>query len=319
MSYKVTILGSGQVAKSLCSILHERSFPISELNIVSRSINKISYGKEFILTKNLHKFDFSDTDILFGAASKEAIQFCMLKISSNCIVIDKSEAFRETSCLAISEINSNQFHKHNIFSSPNCVVIPLAIVMHALSKLPIIHASISTYQSVSGAGEKGSKALLEETKGTFLMAKQTPHYFARQIAFNVIPQVGTFLECGNTFEEAKIEKELQKLLNISFSLSVTCVRVPVLIGHSISLHIVFDKNIKQSTIELALKSISCISLHEKERYVTALEAAHENEIFISRLVVSKNHAKMWITCDNLRKGAALNAVQIAEFLISQTS
>lgn len=333
---RIAVVGaSGQVGRMLLNLLAERHVPFS--NIVGMASNKshgrkISYGDDDVVELSAlnHHIQWSDFDIVFFAAgSKISAEWAPKAIEAGCFVVDKSSFFRLCSDipLVVPEVNAKEIfcaHK-GLVSNPNCVAIPLLVVLNALQhygEREIESVTVSTYQSVSGAGQAGMMALDRQTGRhhmNILMQKQGVHDdaspFMRPIAFNVIPHIDVMNpETGSTGEEEKIAQEIKKILDIP--VCVTCVRVPVFVGHSMSVHIQFKKPITVSAARTALEQESAIELDGPHTYTTPVECSNTDEIHVSRVRndgLSPKGLMLWIACDNLRKGAALNAIQIAEY------
>ena len=264
---------------------------------------------------------------IFAVANDVSAEFAPKATASGCIVIDNSSHFRMDSevPLVVPEVNCAEivnYSKKNIISNPNCAAILLVTVLHPLNKhVPIEKVVVSTYQSVSGAGKDAMDELYRQTKSKYMLDNVQPLEFSRQIAFNIIPQIDSFMEDGYTKEEWKIRVETQKIMDAGIQVEATCVRVPVFVGHSESVHIEFNDDISVVEAVKILKNSPGVILADHQNmddYVTPLEAVGENHVFVSRLRQMnsrKNTLNMWIVSDNLRKGAALNAVQIMQYLI----
>lgn len=322
--YNIAVIGAtGSVGGQLISILAERAFPVNNIYALASANSigkKVSFGDEKILNvEDTRSFDFKKADIVFCCAgediSKEFVEKAAL---AGCIVIDKSSLFRlDTSVpLIVPEVNGHILKQasKNIIANPNCCTIPLAVVLaplHAAAKIKRI--VVSTYQSVSGAGKDGMDELYNQTKNKYMNGETKHNIFPAQIAFNIIPQIGDIDDEGNADEEMKISLEIQKILGANIGVSVTAVRVPVFIGHSMSVNIEFDKPITVSEIEEILAEYPEIS--STDNLITPTNVAGEDLVFVSRIRKDDsilNGINLWISTDNLRKGAALNAVQIAE-------
>jgi aspartate-semialdehyde dehydrogenase len=318
---RLLILGAtGQIGRRLLNILARYNFPITDITLVSQNPTKVSYNLTPVQTEEIEKLNFNEYDFVFNCMPSEVITRYIGSLwDSKCVIIDKSSAFRmgPDIPLIIPEVNGHLIEGNRLIASPNCVVVPLVMTLHAIWKnlANIKHIAVSTYQSVSGAGNKAMSALLDETKRTFFEQKVIPQCFDKQIAFNIIPKIGRYDENFSTDEENKIEQETNKLLssivpNLSnLPMSVMSVRVPTLIGHSISLQIGCDcKSIPSVEADLVkYPGIQYVS----EGAVTPTEAAYEDHVYISRLKRTSSGLALWITCDNLAKGGALNGFQIA--------
>ncbi len=316
--FNVAIIGaSGLIGRSVLEILHERNFPIKNLYLLGRVEQELSLQDKVLQCTKIDEFDFESADIVFNAASSDVIRNYLGKIfASNAILIDKSDAMRmdKDISLCIPEVNSSLLNENKIICSPNCVAIPIAIILNILSyKTKIEQIFASAFQSVSGAGSNGTKALLEETKKTFMAAKVSATFFQKSIAFDVLPQIGDLDSQAVSSEESKVQQEVQKILDKKIQISITCSRVPVLVGHAIDLHIPCDISRKDAIAALS----SSDSIHVCDRddaYMTQRESANEDVIFISRVRSVNGVLSMWVSYDNIRVGGALNGVKIAEVI-----
>jgi aspartate-semialdehyde dehydrogenase len=332
-SYNIVVVGAtGNVGSNILKILDERNFPVDEIYALAsrQSIGKqVSFGERKNLTVDaIENFDFSQADIaIFAAGGEVAKKYAPIAAKNKCIVIDNSSYFRMHSDvpLIVPEVNADAIKDISapcIISNPNCVAVPLVMALKPLHDLSLItRVVVSTYQSVSGAGKKAMDELYEQTKGVFIYKKTSPKQFSRQIAFNVIPQIDSFDENGFTKEENKIREEVKKILGSNkIEVVPTSVRVPVFIGHSISVNIEFEKNITLEKTLNALKKAPGIILSDYQdsfKYTTPIECAGKDSVYVSRVRRDpsvKNGICMWLASDNMRKGAALNAIQIAEIL-----
>ena len=333
MGIKVSILGAtGNVGREFLSIIEERKFPVEELFLLASPKSegkKISFGKKEIKVLDLNKFDFKKCKLVFSSAgSKVASEFGPKAASSGCFVIDNSSYFRMDPDvpLIVPEVNNEDLKsiKKKIVANPNCSTIQMVMVLKPLHDLfKIKRVVVSTYQSTSGAGRKQMDELFEQTKDIFANNQIKKKFFTKQIAFNVIPHIDSFLEDGETKEEWKMQVETQKILDKNIQVSSTCVRVPVFIGHGESVNIEFEKEISEDKLRETLKKspgVSVIDYRKDEGYVTPEESAGEDKVFVSRIrkdKTLKNGISLWIAADNLRKGAALNAIQIGEEIIKK--
>ena len=333
MGIKVSILGAtGNVGREFLSIIKERKFPIEELYLLASPKSegkKISFGKKVIKVLDLNKFDFKKCELVFSSAgAKVASKFAPKAASSGCIVIDNSSYFRMDPDvpLVVPEVNNEDLKtiKKKIIANPNCSTIQMVMVLKPLHDLfKIKRVVVSTYQSTSGAGRQQMDELFEQTKDIFSNNQIKKKFFTKQIAFNVIPHIDSFLEDGQTKEEWKMQVETQKILDKKIQVSSTCVRVPVFVGHGESVNIEFEKEISENKLRETLKKspgISVVDYRQDEGYVTPEESAGEDKVFVSRIRKDntlKNGISLWISADNLRKGAALNAIQIGEELINK--
>ena len=329
----IAIVGAtGNVGRKLIEVLEKKNFPISELFLVASSKSegkKINYsGKEHTVIA-LEKFDFSKVKIAFFAAGSLIAEKWAHIAAEKTIVIDNSKFFRKDPeiPLIVPEVNSKELvhvKNKNIIANANCSVIPLVVVLKPLHDLyHVKRIVVSTYQSVSGAGKDAMDELASQTQEFFQNKELKSKYFTKQIAFNAIPHIDSFLENGSTKEEQKNHDEVKKILDEKINITSTCVRIPVLVSHSISVNVEFHKDYDLNEIKSILsKSPGCKVVDEQKDggYVTPIEAENKYETFISRIRKDSSQANsinLWIVCDNLLKGAALNAVEIAESLIKQ--
>ena len=330
---KIAVVGAtGNVGRAMLSILDERGFQNHNISAVAsdRSVGKqISYGEKDILTvQPLSTFDFSKCNIaLFSPGGKISAEYAPKAAALGCVVIDNTSYFRmdDDVPLIIPEINLQDikdFHKRKIIANPNCSTIQLLMALKPLHDIARIkRVVVSTYQSVSGAGKEGLDELFEQSRGVFVNDLMEPRKFTKPIAFNVIPHIDSFLEDGYTKEEWKMKVETRKILDPRIELTATCVRVPVFVGHAVSANVEFESEICINEALKKLKSapgIKVIDNPEEHLYATPIEIAGEDDVFVSRLRKDKtvpNGLSLWIVADNVRKGAALNAIQIAENLI----
>jgi aspartate-semialdehyde dehydrogenase len=334
MSYNVAIIGAtGNVGHELLEILSERKFPVNEVFAIAsrRSLGtEVSFGDKTLKCKDLEQFDFSTCDIALMSAGGELSKVWAPKIAAQgCVVIDNSSAWRYDIDvpLIVPEVNADAvagFAKKNILANPNCSTTQLVVALKPLHDAAIIkRAVVSTYQSVSGAGKEGMEELWTQTKGIFVTDPPTPEKFTKQIAFNVIPHIDDFMEDGSTKEEWKMVAETKKILDTKIKLTVTCVRVPVFVGHSEAINLEFEKPITADEArEILREAPGCLVVdkHEDGGYVTPVECVGDFATFISRIredSTVENGLNIWVVSDNLRKGAALNTIQIAETLINR--
>ena len=334
MSFKVAIVGAtGNVGREMLNILEERGFPVSEVVALAsrRSLGtEVAFGDRTLKVRDLATYDFSDTDICLMSAGGAISKEWSPKIGAKgCIVIDNSSAFRYESDvpLIVPEVNPDAivgFKKRNIIANPNCSTAQLVVALKPLhDRAKIKRVVVSTYQSVSGAGKDGMDELFEQSRAVFVADPVETKKFTKRIAFNVIPHIDVFMEDGYTKEEWKMVAETKKMLDPKIKLVATCVRVPVFIGHSESVNIEFENEISPEEARDILRDApGClvIDTHEDGGYITPYEAAGEDATYISRIredATVENGLAMWIVSDNLRKGAALNAIQIAELLVER--
>ena len=329
----IAIVGAtGNVGRKIIEVLEKKNLPISELFLIASSKSegkKINYkGKEHSVI-DLEKFDFSKVKIAFFAAGSEIAEKWAPLAAEKTIVIDNSKFFRKDSeiPLVVPEVNSKELahvKNKNIIANANCSVIPIVVALKPLHDLYNIRRIVaSTYQSVSGAGKEAMDELLSQTKEYYENKKLVSKNFTKQIAFNAIPHIDSFLENGSTKEEQKNHDEVKKILDSKINITSTCVRIPVLVSHSISVNVEFNKKYNLDEIKNVLSSSpGCKVIDERKDggYITPAEAENKYETFISRIRKDdsqSNSINLWIVSDNLLKGAALNAVEIAEALIQK--
>jgi len=335
MSYKIAVVGAtGNVGREILNILSERNFPAREVvALASRSSvgKEVSFGDEDILTvRALDDYDFSDTDIaLFSPGSAVSKAQAPRAASAGCVVIDNTSYFRMDPeiPLIVPEVNGHAlagFRKRNIIANPNCSTAQMVVALKPLHDAARIRrVVVSTYQSVSGAGKAGMDELYDQTKGLYMYEHKEPTKFTKRIAFNVIPHIDVFMDDGSTKEEWKMVQETKKILDPSIQVTATCVRVPVFVGHSEAVNIEFEHPLTVDEARALLEEtpgIVVVDRQEDGGYCTPIDSAGEDPVFISRLRADhtlEHGLSMWVVSDNLRKGAALNAVQIAEALIQQ--
>jgi aspartate-semialdehyde dehydrogenase len=334
MGYNVAVVGAtGNVGREMLGILAERSFPADEVVALAsrRSMGvEVSCGERTLKVKALEHFDFSGVDICLMSAGADVSKEWSPKIAAaGAVVIDNSSCWRYDSDvpLIVPEVNADAvsgFRKRGIIANPNCQTAQLVVALKPLhDRVKIKRVVVATYQSVSGAGKEAMDELFTQTKAVFQIDEIVPKTFSKRIAFNVIPYCGTFMEDGSTTEEWKMVVETKKMLDPKIKLSATCVRVPVFISHSEAVNVEFESPITADEARDILRNApGCmvIDSHETGGYVTPYEAAGEDATFISRIredATVENALSMWIVSDNLRKGAALNAIQIAECLINR--
>ena len=327
----IAIVGAtGNVGRKIIEVLEKKNFSVTEAFLVASSKSsgkKINFlGKEHTV-EDLEKFDFSKVKIAFFAAGSAVAEKWAPIAANKTIVIDNSKFFRKDSDvpLIVPEVNSKElskFKNKNIIANANCSVIPIVVALKPLHDLYNVKRIVaSTYQSVSGVGKAGMDELLSQTKEILENKNVQSKNFTKQIAFNAIPHIDSFLENGSTKEEQKNHDEIKKILDKKINVTSTCVRIPVLVSHSISINIEFHKKPKIEEIKKVLSSSpGCIVVdeHKDGGYITPVEAENKFETFISRIrhdSSQENSINMWIVSDNLLKGAALNAVEIAETLI----
>jgi aspartate-semialdehyde dehydrogenase len=334
MVFKVAVVGAtGNVGREMLNILEERGFPASEVvALASRRSQgtEVSFGDKTLKVKALDTYDFSDTDIAIMSAGGNISKEWSPKIGKQgCVVIDNSSAWRYDADvpLIVPEVNPDAidgFTKKNIIANPNCSTAQLLVALKPLHDAATIRrVVVATYQSVSGAGKEGMDELFTQTRAVFVADPVEAKKFTKRIAFNVIPHIDVFMDDGSTKEEWKMVAETKKMLDPKIKLTATCVRVPVFIGHSEAVNIEFEKPITADEArEILREAPGCLVVDKREDggYITPIESAGEDATYISRIREDQtidNGLNMWIVSDNLRKGAALNAVQIAELLVAR--
>ncbi len=334
MGYKVAVVGAtGNVGREMLNILAERQFPADQVIALasSRSIGtEVSYGDKTLKCKQLDHYDFADTDICLMSAGGDTSKEWSPRIGAQkCVVIDNSSAFRydQDVPLIVPEVNADAvagFTKKYIIANPNCSTAQLVVALKPLHDFATItRVVVSTYQSVSGAGKEGMDELDRQTKSLYSLGDVQVKKFPKRIAFNLIPQIDVFMEDGYTKEEWKMMVETKKILDPKIKLTATCVRVPVFISHSEAVNVEFEKPISVDEARKILRAapgVLVIDKHEPGGYITPHEAAGEDATYISRIredATVENGLTFWCVSDNLRKGAALNAIQIAETLINR--
>ncbi len=334
MGFKVAVAGAtGNVGREMLNILEERGFPADEVvPLASRRSQgtEVSYGDKTLKVRALDTYDFSDTDICLMSAGGSVSQEWSPKIGKQgCVVIDNSSAWRYDAevPLIVPEVNPDAitgFTKKNIIANPNCSTAQLVVALKPLhDAAKIKRVVVSTYQSVSGAGKEGMDELFEQSRAVFVADPVSTKKFTKRIAFNVIPHIDVFMEDGYTKEEWKMVAETKKMLDPKIKLTATAVRVPVFIGHSEAVNIEFEKPITpEEAREILREAPGCqvVDKHENGGYITPYESAGEDATYISRIredITVENGLAMWVVSDNLRKGAALNAIQIAELLVAR--
>ena len=334
MSYNIAVLGAtGAVGHEILNILAERNFPIKNIYALASKNSagkEVSFGEKVLKIQDVEKFDFEHANIaLFSAGSEVSKHWAPIAGDKGCVVIDNTSCFRmdPNVPLIIPEVNPEAldgFRNKNIIANPNCSTIQMVVALKPLHDLfTIKRVVVSTYQSVSGAGKLAMDELWNQTRKMFFNENIKPENFNKRIAFNVIPQIDKFLEDGSTNEEKKMVDETKKILDHTIDVNATCVRVPVFIGHSEAVNVEFESNINIEEIRESLKNAPGISLIddiENETYITPIECVSDFSVFISRLRIDStvpNGINMWVVSDNLRKGAALNSIQIAEELLNR--
>ncbi|MDI9350134.1 MAG: aspartate-semialdehyde dehydrogenase [Candidatus Symbiobacter sp.] len=333
MSYKIAVVGAtGAVGHEMLKTLAERNFPVREVIALAsgRSAGQeVSFGDKTILkVQDLERFDFHGVDIgLFSPGAAVSKIHAPRAGAAGCVVIDNTSQFRmdEDVPLIVPEVNPHHlplYKKRNIIANPNCSTMQLVVALKPLHDAARIRrVVVATYQSVSGAGREAMDELFTQTRGIFVHDPVTVELFTKQIAYNVIPHIDVFMPDGETKEEWKMEVETHKILDPAIKLTAHCVRVPVFIGHSEAVTVEFEKPLSVSDARKLLKKapgVTVIDQREDGGYITPVEAAGEDAVYVSRIRQDKtveHGLNFWCVSDNLRKGAALNAVQIAELLI----
>lgn len=324
---KIAIVGAtGNVGRKIIEVLEHKKLLVEDLRLLA---SKKSAGKELLFNgkkikvQNLEDFDFSKVDITFFSAGKKISESYAVKAAKFSVVIDNSSYFRMDPDVPLIVPQVNKHHisnlKKNIIANPNCSTAQMVIVLKPLHDLfDIKRVVVSTYQSVSGAGKASMDELIEQTKDILAEKKVVSKNFTKQIAFNAIPHIDDFLDDGYTKEEIKMINETKKILDHKIELTATCVRIPVMVSHSESLNIEFNKTVSLSEVRKVLaKAPGCKIIDDptNNMYATPIDSAGKNETFISRIrqdKSNKNSINLWIVSDNLLRGAALNAVEIAE-------
>ena len=333
MAYKIAVIGAtGNVGREMLKTLAQRQFPISELVALASTSSvgrEVSFGDHVLKIKALDYYDFKGTDIaLMSAGGTIAKEWAPKIAAQGCLVIDNSSAWRmdRQVPLVVPEVNPDALNDipKGIIANPNCSTAQLVVALKPLHDLfKIKRVVVSTYQSVSGAGKEGMDELFTQTRAVFVADPIAPGKFTKQIAFNVIPHIDVFLDSGITKEEWKMAVETQKILDPDIQVTATCVRVPVFLGHSESVNVEFELPVTAEKARAALRAAPGVMVVDKREdggYVTPIECAGEDATFVSRIrkdPTIENGLNMWIVADNLRKGAALNAVQIAEVLVKR--
>ena len=333
MGYRVVVVGAtGNVGREMLAILAEREFPIAEIAAVASSRSTgttVEFGDtgKMIKVQNIEHFDFTGWDIaLFAAGSAATKIYAPKAASQGCVVIDNSSLYRMEPDvpLIVPEVNPDAidgYKARNIIANPNCSTAQLVVALKPLHDAATIkRVVVATYQSVSGAGKEGMDELFEQSRNIFVGDSAEAKKFTKQIAFNVIPHIDVFLDDGSTKEEWKMVAETKKILDPKIKLTATCVRVPVFVGHSEAINIEFENEISAKEAQDILREAPGIMLVDKREdggYITPIECVGDFATFISRVredSTIENGINLWCVSDNLRKGAALNAVQIAELL-----
>ena len=332
MGYKVAVVGAtGNVGREILNILAERHFPIDKIVALAsrRSLGtELSFGDEILSTKDLEQFDFSGWDIALFAVGSEATKLHAPRAAkAGCVVIDNSSLYRYDPDvpLIVPEVNADAifgYFKKNIIANPNCSTAQMVVALKPLhDRATIKRVVVSTYQSVSGSGKDAIDELWNQTKGMYVPGQEVaPKVYPKQIAFNVIPHIDVFMEDGTTKEEWKMVAETKKIIDPKIKVTATCVRVPVFVGHSEAINIEFEEFLDEDEARDILREapgLMVIDKREDGGYVSPVECVGDFATFVSRIrqdSTLENGLNLWCVSDNLRKGAALNAVQIAEVL-----
>jgi aspartate-semialdehyde dehydrogenase len=334
MGYSVAIVGAtGSVGREMLEILVERGFPVDKVSALASRRSQgteVSFGDRTLKVDALENHDFSHTDLaLMSAGGVVSKEWSPRIAAKGCVVIDNSSAFRYDSDvpLIVPEVNADAvagFARRKIIANPNCSTAQLVVALKPLHDAATIRRIVvATYQSVSGAGKEGMDELFNQTRAVFVADPIEAKKFTKRIAFNVIPHIDVFMDDGSTREEWKMVAETKKILGKSIKVTCTAARVPVFIGHSEAVNIEFENSISADEVRSILReSPGCLVIDKREDggYITPVECAGEDATYISRIredPTVENGINLWVVSDNLRKGAALNAVQIAELLVNR--
>jgi aspartate-semialdehyde dehydrogenase len=334
MGYRIAVVGAtGNVGREMLNILAERNFPADEVVVLASRRSQgveVSYGDSTLKVRALEHHDFSKTDIcLMSAGSAVSKEWSPRIAAEGAVVIDNSSCWRYDPDvpLVVPEVNAESvrgFAKRNIIANPNCSTAQLVVALKPLhDRARIKRVVVATYQSVSGAGKDAMDELFTQTRAIFVNDPVEKEKFTKQIAFNVIPHIDVFMEDGSTKEEWKMVVETKKILDPKIKLTATCVRVPVFVGHSEAVNIEFENPISAEEARDILREapgVLVVDKHEDGGYVTPVECVGDFATFVSRIredITVENGLSLWVVSDNLRKGAALNAVQIAETLLNR--
>lgn len=332
MGYKVAVVGAtGNVGHEMLSILAERKFPVDDVIALAsaRSAGReVSFGDQDLKVQDLAKFDFTGTDIVLSSpGAKVSAEYAPKAAKAGAVVIDNTSHFRMDPDvpLVVPEVNPHDLSWHgkkNIIANPNCSTIQMVVALKPLHDLAKIkRVVVSTYQSVSGAGKAAMDELFDQTRTFYMNDPSEPSEFSKRISFNVIPQIDKFMDDHMTKEEWKMMVETKKILDDKIKVCANCVRVPVFIGHAEMVNVEFENEITAADAKKALREargVSVIDLDSEMEFVTPAEIAGEDDVFVSRIredMTVENGLNFWCVSDNLRKGAALNTVQIAEELV----
>ncbi len=332
MGYRIVVVGAtGNVGREMLNILDEREFPIDEIAVLAsrRSLGtECSFGERTLKTDDLDTFNFTGWDMaLFAIGSEATAKYAPIAAAAGCVVIDNSSLYRYTPDipLIVPEVNPDDIEMYknkNIIANPNCSTAQMVVALKPLhDRATIKRVVVSTYQSVSGGGKEAMDELWMQTKGMYVPGQERdPSVFTKQIAFNVIPHIDVFMDSGDTKEEWKMVAETKKIVDPAIKVTATCVRVPVFVGHSEAVNIEFEDFLDEDEARDILREAPGILVVDKREdggYTTPVECVGEYATFVSRIrqdTTIENGLNLWCVSDNLRKGAALNAVQIAELL-----
>lgn len=331
MAYKVAVVGAtGNVGREMLQTLDERKFPVSDVVALASARSKgleVSFGDDDLKIQDLATYDFKGVDIVLSSpGAKVSAEFAPKAANAGAVVIDNTSHFRMDPDvpLIVPEVNPDaivDFKKKNIIANPNCSTIQMVVALKPLhDAAKVKRVVVSTYQSVSGAGKDAMDELFNQTKSIFVNSQMAPEKFSKQIAFNVIPQIDVFLDDNMTKEEWKMMVETKKILDPKIKVCANCVRVPVFIGHAMMVNVEFENEISAEQAKKLFtkaKGITLIDVESDLGYVTPTEIQGEDDVYVSRVrddATVDNGLNFWCVADNLRKGAALNAVQIAELL-----
>ena len=334
MSYKIAVVGAtGNVGREMLTVLAEREFPAAEVVALAsaRSVGEyVSFGEATLAVAALEGHDFADIDIaLFAAGGGVAAEHAPRAADAGAVVIDNSSHFRMDADvpLIVPEVNAEAvegYRARNLIANPNCSTAQLVVALKPLHDAATIRrVVVATYQSVSGAGKAAMEELFDQTRGIYAGAEAKPARFTKQIAFNVIPHIDRFLDDGTTREEWKMAAETQKILDPGIALTATCVRVPVFVGHAEAVNIAFERPLTAEAAREVLRQAPGIMVVDERAdggYTTPVDCVGDAATYVSRIRADptvENGLNLWVVSDNLRKGAALNAVQIAEVLINR--
>ena len=334
MSYKIAIIGAtGNVGREMLNVLAEREFPAAEVVALASERSAggdVAFGGETLEVAALDGYDFAGTDIaLFAAGGAVAAEHAPRAAAADAVVIDNSSHFRMDADvpLVVPEVNAEAvegYHARGIIANPNCSTAQLVVALNPLHQVATVRrVVVATYQSVSGAGKAAMDELFDQTRGIYAGAEAKPAHFTKQIAFNVIPHIDRFLDDGTTREEWKMVAETHKILDPDIALTATCVRVPVFVGHAEAVNIELERPLSAEEARAVLRQAPGVMVVDERAdggYTTPVDCAGDAATFVSRIREDdsiENGLNIWVVSDNLRKGAALNAVQIAEVLINR--